>query len=97
MSAIAAQAFLGGFYLSKNMLDSLLQFGLGAALIGTFFIPFVLRLYKDNKQLNQELQNEKDKRMNDMKETQDAVLVPLREFNSVAQAILNLKIRGGHE
>lgn len=79
------------------MADSLLQFGLGATLIGVFFIPFVLKLYSDNKQLNKDLQTEKDKRLDDMKETRDAILEPVREFNSVAQAILNLKVRGGHE
>jgi len=79
------------------MLDSLLQFGLGATLIGAFFIPFVLKLYNDNKQLNKDLQVEKDSRLQDMKESRDAIIEPVREFNSVAQAILNLKTRGGHE
>lgn len=79
------------------MLDSLLQFGLGATLIGAFFIPFVLKLYNDNKQLNIDLQVEKDKRLQDMVQTRDTIMEPIREFNSVAQAILNLKVRGGHE
>lgn len=79
------------------MIDSLLQFGLGATLIGAFFIPFVIRQYKDNQRLNQELLKEKDLRLADMKETRDVVLEPVKEFNGVAQAILNLKTRVGHE
>lgn len=37
-----------------GMLSDLAQFGLGAALIAAFFIPFVFRLYGDIKQLNKD-------------------------------------------
>lgn len=79
------------------MLDSLLQFGLGATLIGAFFIPFVLKLYNDNKALNKALQDEKDKRLQDAKESRDLVLEPNKQITAVMQAVLELKMRGGHE
>lgn len=78
-------------------MSDLLQYGLGAALIVGFFAPFAIKLYNDNKALNKALQDEKDKRFQDMKESRDLVLEPVREFNTVSQAILNLKTRGGHE
>jgi hypothetical protein len=57
----------------------------------------VMSLYRDNKQLNKDVQTEKDKRFADMQESRDAIVEPVRKFNEVAQAILNLKTRVGHE
>jgi hypothetical protein len=70
------------------MLDSLLQFGLGAALIGLFFVPFVNKLYQEIGRLNQVIKEQADQRYSDVKEIVVPVIDHLREAKETDKLIL---------
>lgn len=65
---------------STNLGDYVLQIGgpLGLVIIGLAFVVVVL--YRENKQLRQDLSAEKDKRLSDAQEYAKLTLQPFQQF-----------------
>lgn len=73
-----------------NQID-ITQIGIGAVLgllIQIFFIPFINRLYNDNKDLRKELSDTQDERYKDMKEVVMNTVEPIREFKESSKALM---------
>lgn len=73
------------------------QFGLGAVIIGAFFVPATLKLYNDLKAARETIVELQEKRLTDSKEMTNTLLAPMREFNSTGQALIQVVTTHGKE